>query len=310
MRIAVVGAGAIGGFFGARLAAAGHEVHFVARGATLAALEESGIELESPMGYLRLRPVALTDDPAAIGPVELVVVAVKAWQVPGVAPRLAPLLGTGTAVLPLQNGVEAADQLAAALGPEPVLGGVCKVIVLKTAPHRVRHVGVEPIVELGELGRPPAERVRRVARAFADAGARVATPDDVLLAIWAKFLFICAVSGVGAVTDKTLGELRSDRETRATVEAAMREIVAVAAARGVALAPDVVERTMAFLDTLPAAGTTSMQRDLLEGRPSELEAQNGAVVRLGAAAGVSTPVHSAIYERLRPLEARHRALGA
>ena len=307
LRIAVIGAGAVGGYFGGRLAEAGHEVAFVARGRTLGALRSRGLRLDSPKGDLRVRPWMAAEDPAEIGPVELVLVAVKAWQVPEVAPSLAPLIGEGTSILPLENGVEAAGQLATALGPEPVLGGLCKIISMQVAPAHVRHQGVEPSIDLGELGGPPTERVHRVRRALESAGIRVRTPDDIQAAIWEKFLFICPVSGVGALTGKPIGEFRREPESREMLEAAMREIVAVAAGHGVELRADIVERTLRFLDGMPPQGTASMQRDLLEGRPSELESQNGAVVRLGREARVPTPVNLEIYERLLPREKRSRA---
>ena len=306
MRIAVIGAGAVGGYFGGRLAEAGNEVAFVARGKTLQALRAEGLRIESPKGDLRLRPWRATQDPAEVGPVDLVVLGVKAWQVPEVAPSLRPMVVETTCVLPLQNGVEAAGQLVAALGPGPVLGGLCKIISMQVAPGHIRHLGVEPSVDLGELGGPPTERVRRLGQLFEGAGVSVRTPDDIQVAIWEKFLFICSASGVGAITGKTIGEFRQEPEARAMLEGAMREVVAVAAGHGVELRGDIVERNLRFLDGLPAAGTSSMQRDILEGRPSELESQNGAVVRLGREAGVPTPVNLQIYERLLQLEEQNR----
>jgi 2-dehydropantoate 2-reductase len=307
MRIAVIGAGAVGGYFGGRLAEAGNEVGFVVRGKTLEALRSEGLRLESQRGDLHLRPWMATEDPAEIGPVDLVVLGVKAWQVAEVAPTLQPMITADSCVLPLQNGVEAAGQLIAVLGPGPVLGGLCKIISMQLAPGRIRHLGVEPSVDLGEIGGPPTKRVRRVARVFESAGVSVRTPNDIQAAIWGKFLFICSVSGVGALTARSIGEFRVDPEARTMLEGAMREIVAVAAGHGVELREDIVERTLGFLDGLPADGTASMQRDILEGRPSELESQNGAVVRLGQEAGVPTPVNQRIYHRLRPLEEQNRA---
>jgi 2-dehydropantoate 2-reductase len=306
MRIAVIGAGAVGGYFGARLAEAGNEVSFVARGRTLRALRSSGLELESPKGDLHLQPCVATEDPDEIGPVELVVLGVKAWQVPEVAASLQPLIGDGTRVLPLQNGVEAADQLTRALGPGPVLGGLCRIISLQVAPGHIRHQGVEPSVDLGEIGAPGSESARAVGAVFAGAGVRVRVRDDIEVALWEKFLFICPVSGVGAITGRPIGEFRGDPEARRMLEAAMREVVEVASARGVQLRPDSVRRTLEFLDRLPPEGTASMQRDILEGRPSELESQTGAVVRLGETVGVPTPVNQEIYQRLRPLEQASR----
>lgn len=302
MRIAVIGAGAVGGYFGGRLAEAGNEVAFVARGRTLEVLRGTGLRVQSPKGDLEIRSLLAVADPAEIGPVELVVLGVKAWQVPEVAPSLRPLIGEATCVLPLQNGVEAARQLAAALGPAPVLGGLCRIISMQVEPGHIRHLGVEPSVDLGEIGGPPSDRVLRVHRLFEAAGVSVRARDDIQAAIWEKFLFICPVSGVGALTGKTIGEFRAEPEARAMVVGAMREVVTVAAGHGVELRPDIVERTLAFLDRLPPEGTASMQRDILEGRPSELESQTGAVVRLGRDAGVPTPVNLDIYEHLLPLE--------
>ncbi len=310
VRIAIVGVGAVGGYFGGRLARAGHPAAFLARGETLAALRRAGLWVETEEETFRVVPELATDDPAEIGPVELVIVGVKAWQVPEVAPRLRPLVSDGTAVLPLQNGVEAADQLAAALGPGPVLGGLCKIISMQVAPGRVRHLGVEPLVAFGEIGRPSGDRVRRLRRAFEAAGVRTETPDDIRAAIWEKFLFICPVSGVGALSGEPLGAFREAPEPRRMLRRAMLEIVAVARGHGVELRDDIVERTLAFVDRLPADGTASMQRDLAEGRPSELDSQVGAVVRLGRAVGIETPVNRAIYDRLLPRERKNRARSA
>ena len=306
MYVAVIGAGAVGGYFGGRLAEAGNEVAFVARGRTLVVLHEQGLRVESPKGDLRLRPATATDDPSEIGPVDLVLLAVKAWQVPEVAPTLRPLVGEATCVLPLQNGVEASGQLAAALGPGPVLGGLCKIISMQVAPGHVRHQGVEPYVALGEIGRPPTGRIRSLRSSFEEAGVLVDTPADIRVAIWEKFLLICSVSGVGAVTELPIGGMRRDAAARAMLEGGMREVAAVAAGHGVELPADTVEQTLAFVDGLPPEGTASMQRDILAGRPSELEAQNGAVVRLGRQAGVPTPVNRQIYERRLPLERESR----
>ncbi len=302
-----MGVGAVGGYFGGRLAHAGHEAVFIARGATLDALRAEGLRVESPEGDFRVRPSIATSEPAEAGPVELVLLGVKAWQVPAAAPGLAPLVAEGGMVVPLQHGVEAAGQLAAALGPEPVLGGLCKIIAMQVAPAHIRHLGAEPVVSFGELDGPPSERVARLRAAFEEAGVRAQTPDDIHGAIWEKFLFICPVSGVGALTGSPLGAFRGEREPRRMLRTAMEEIVEVAAGHGVELRSDIVERTLGFLDKLPADGTSSLQRDLAAGRPSELDSQVGAVVRLGQAVGVETPVNRGIYEALLPRERDNRA---
>ncbi len=305
MKIAVIGAGAVGGYFGGRLAEHGFDVRFLARGATLAALGTEGLRLESPRGDATLR-VRATGDPAAVGPVDAVLVGVKAWQVPEVAPTLQPLLGADTCVLPLQNGVEAPAQLAAALGEQHVLGGMCKIISRLLAPGHVEHLGAEPTIALGELDNRKSARLERLRDTLARAGITAVIPPDIDVVLWEKFLLIAAMSGVGAVTRAPAGVLREMPETRAMLAGAMREIAAVAAARGVAMTADAVDRTLAFIDTLPAESTASMQRDLMEGRPSELDYQNGAVVRLGREAGVETPLNRFLYHSLLAMERQAR----
>jgi 2-dehydropantoate 2-reductase len=307
MRIAVFGSGAVGGYFGGRLAQAGEEVIFIARGAHLEALRSAGLRVDSPKGDFLIQPAQATDDPAQVGAVDAVLVGVKAWQVPQAAQAMRPLLGPDTGVVPLQNGVEAPAQLAAALGERHVLGGLCRIISLLAGPGYIRHVGGEPYVAFGELDNRPSPRAERLQRAFARAsGLTVEIPPDIQVAMWEKFLFIAAFSGVGAVARAPAGILRSLPETRQLLQEAMQEVWAVARARGVALPDDLVEKTMAFVDGLPLGGTASMQRDIIEGRPSELVAQNGAVVRLGAEAGVATPAHHFILRSLWPLEMRAR----
>ncbi|MCX7792158.1 MAG: 2-dehydropantoate 2-reductase [Chloroflexaceae bacterium] len=302
MRIAVFGPGGVGGYFGAHLARAGHELHLIGRGAHLEAVRTAGLRVESPKGAFGARPASATDDPSSIGPVDLVLVAVKNWQLIEAAPALAPLIGPATVVLPLLNGVEAHDILAAALGPDHVLGGLCRIIAYIAAPGVIRHVGAEPTIIFGELDNRRSARVEALRAAFSEAGFGAIVPPDIHVAIWEKFMLVCTWSGLGAVTRAPLGVWLRLPGTRALAEAALGEVVVVANARGVAVAPAQVEATLRFLDTLPYESTASMQRDIMEGRPSELEAQNGAVVRLGQAAGVPTPVHSFLYYTLLPQE--------
>jgi 2-dehydropantoate 2-reductase len=310
MRFAVVGAGGVGGYFGGRLAQAGESVAFVARGPHLEALKRDGLRVESVAGDFEVRPVEVAEAPEAIGAVDTVLVCVKAWQVAAAAASLGPLLGPETVLVPLQNGVEAADDLAAVLGPQRVLGGLCKIVSYLVAPGWVRHAGVAPRIELGERQGGPSARVAGL-RAILErcVGLSVGTPDDIEVALWEKFLFIAPVSGIGAATRMPVGVVRSDPDARRLLEEAMREVVAVARSRGVALRDDVVERTMRYVDALPPDATASMQRDLIDGRPSELDQQTGAVVRLARAAGTPVVVHDVLYALLAPgeREARRRA---
>ncbi|UCE32500.1 MAG: ketopantoate reductase family protein, partial [Burkholderiales bacterium] len=202
---------------------------------------------------------------------------------------------------------EAPEQLAAALGAERVVGGLCGILAYIDGPGRIMHVAADPFVRFGELDNRPSERTRRLKDAFERArGLKVDIPADIQVAIWSKFLLICAMSGVGGATRAPIGVTRKLPETRGLLEALMREIRAVALARGVALPEDAIARAMGFFDALPENGTASMQRDILDGVPSELESQNGAVVRLGTAAGVPTPVNTAIHAALLPQELRSR----
>ncbi|MCJ7775219.1 MAG: 2-dehydropantoate 2-reductase [Desulfobulbaceae bacterium] len=306
MRIAVFGAGGAGGYFGGRLAQAGEEVVFIARGEHLQALRTHGLRVDSVKGDFVLQSVQVTDDPGQVGVVDVVLLGVKAWQVPEVVQVMGPLIGPDTFVVPLQNGVEAAAQLAAVLGAQHVLGGLAKIISFKVGPGHIRHAGAEPYVAFGELDNRLSERAERLRQAFRRAGVTVDIPPDIQAALWEKFLFIVPWGGVGAVTRAPIGVLRTVPEARQMLEQAMHEILTVALARNIALPENVIGKTMAFVDRLPPDGTASLQRDLVEGKPSELASWNGAVVRLGQEVGVATPLHAFIYHSLLPLELRAR----
>jgi 2-dehydropantoate 2-reductase len=303
MRIAVFGAGGVGGYFGGRLAEAGEELYFIARGEMLRALRAQGLRVESIKGDFTVRPAGASDDPAEVGPVDVVLVAVKAWQVAEAAAQMGPLVGEATMVVPLQNGVEAPFQLAAELGREHVLGGLCQIISMIAGPGHIRHAGAEPAIAFGELDGRPSERVERLRQVFERArGLKVEIPADIQVAMWAKFMMISSFSGVGAVTRTPMGVMRRLAETRRMLQQAMEEVVAVARARGIGLEAEAIDRAWRFFEALPEGATASMQRDIMEGRPSELESQNAAVVRLGAEAGVATPLHAFLYHALLPQE--------
>lgn len=309
MRIAIVGAGGVGGLLGGLLARAGAEVVLVARGGALEAIRRDGLQVDSPLGVFSARVAAASDDPAALPAADAVLVAVKAWQVAGLAPRLAPLVAPGGVVVPLQNGVEAADQLAAALGAEPVAGGIVRCLAWLDGPGKVRHVGDRPEVVAGERGGRaggPSPRLAALAAALEQAGVKASVAADVERATWEKFLLVEPWGAVASAARAPIGVLRSLPEARALLVRALEEVAGLARARGVALAPDAVAATAAFIDTLPPEGTVSMQRDVGAGRPSELEDQVGAVVRLARAAGVAVPAHEALLAALLPQEAAAR----
>lgn len=307
MRIAVVGAGGVGGYFGGRLAEAGEDVVFLARGATLEALRTQGLRVDSTAGDFVLPRAKAAASAEELGTVDVVLLAVKAWQVTEAASSIRPLVGPATMVVPLQNGVEAADQLAAVLGVGAVAGGLCRILAWQSGPGHIVHAGVDPSIDFGELDCRKSDRVERLRAAFARSkGLVVTVPDDVTAALWEKFLFIAPFSGVGAVTRTSAGVIRSVPEARELLLASMGEVRDTGRARGVAIPDSVFDRTLSYFEKLPAAATASMQRDVMEGRPSELEAQTGAIVRLGRGAGVATPVNQFLYRALLPAELKAR----
>lgn len=308
MRIAIIGVGGVGGYFGGKLAHGGEDVVFIARGATLEALRTRGLRVDSIKGDFAVERPNATDDPATAGKVDAVFVTVKTWQVPAAAELIRPMIGDDTVVVPLENGIDAPDQIANVLGREHVLGGLCGIVSFIAAPGHIRHIGADPFVMFGELDNRRSTRVERLREACMRAGVQADIPPDIHHALWSKFVFIAPMSGIGAATRVPVGVWRSMLETRQLATSAIREIVSVALAQGVDLGGEAaVERTLARFDGLQPEATSSLQRDLMEGRPSELDAQLGAVVRLSRAAGVPTPVCEALLALLLPQELASRA---
>lgn len=306
MRIAVFGSGGVGGYFGGRLALAGEDVTFVARGEHLRALRTTGLRVDSLGGDFLINPVKATSESAEVGPVDLIILGVKAWQVPEAARAIRPMVGQDTTVLPLQNGVDAVSQLVAELGHEPVIGGLCKIVSFVVEPGHICHAGFEPSVTFGELDNRRTDRIEKIHQVFTNAGVKAAIAVDIQVGLWTKFLFIAAFSGVGALRREPAGALRRNPEARSLILRAMEEIYALARARGIGLTRDSIEKAMASVDSLPDDATSSMQRDIAAGKPSELEAQNGAVVRMALACGLAVPTHEFIYGALKPLEIKAR----
>ncbi|MDE2783365.1 MAG: 2-dehydropantoate 2-reductase [Gemmatimonadota bacterium] len=306
MRIAIYGAGGVGGYYGGVLARAGYDVSLLARGAHLEAIRSSGLSVRSPGGDFVVRPAAATDDPAEIGPVDAVIVAVKSMHLAAVCGGIAPLLGADTLVVPMLNGVDAHEALLPAVGRSRMGKGLTRIISEVVAPGQIRHVGVEPYVALAEWDGSRTRRVDSLVAALRDAGVDAEVPPDIDAAIWLKFLFVCSVGGVCGACRMPLGPVRTLPESRALLRRAMEEIAAVAAAHGVSLQDDAVAFAMNTVDTFPAEGTSSLQRDIAAGVPSELDAWTGAAVRLGATVGIATPVHSFIHAVLLPSEMQAR----
>ena len=303
MRFIVVGAGGVGGLIGGLLQRSGQEVAFLARGRQLQAMREGGLHVQSPRGAFHLPRIEASDDPAALPPGDVVLVATKGWQVPEVAPLLAQLLRPEGVAVPLENGVEAAGHLAAALGEGRVAGGLCFLLSRLEAPGRVQHQGEALRVTVGERGDSTASRrldalcaLLRVAHVDAEVA------PDIDVALWDKLLFIEPFGAVGAVTRSPAGVFRTRRESRELLVSAMDEVATLARARGVRLPSDAVARALQAIDRLPAEATASMQRDLMSGRPSELGDQTGAVLRLAREAALPVPVHAFLWAALLPQE--------
>ncbi len=307
MRIAVYGCGGVGGYFGGRLAQIGQDVTFIARGRTLQALKTSGLRVDSIAGDFHVVSVKATDNPKEVGIVDLVICAVKDWQVISAAKAMKPMIGQETLVMPLQNGVEAPSQLMQELPEENVLGGMCALIAFQASPGHIKHIGASPLVRFGHLDKRPNPNVNRIREIFSYcSGAKAEIPADINAVMWEKFLLITPWSGMGAVTRAPLGTLLANTETREMMRSCMQEIYAVAKARNIDLPENIVETTMATLEGFPKHSTASMQRDIIDGKPSELDAQCGSVVRLAQDSGVEVPVNEFLLTCLSPQELRAR----
>ena len=306
MHIVVFGAGGVGGYFGGRLAQAGENVTFIARGQHLQAMLTEGLKVDSIKGDFIIQKVAATDDPTIVKDVDAVLVCVKTWQLFQAAKAMMSMIGPQSFVIPLENGVQAPAQLSESLGSERVLGGLCRIASHIIAPGQIQHNGIEPYVAFGELNNRISSRSQNLLKCFESAGVRAEIPTDINVAMWKKFLFISAVSGIGAVTRAPIGLCRSLHGTRQMLEAALHECYLVALAEGIHLQLESVTETLAYIDSLPPGTIPSMQRDFMDGRPSELEAQNGAIVAMGHIHNIPTPVHAFIYQSLLPQESLAR----
>lgn len=299
MKIAIVGVGGVGGYFGARLAAAGEDVAFIARGSHLAAMREEGLRIESANGNLRLHPVRASDKPSEIGPVDVVVISVKLWDTENAAAAAKPLVGRDTAVVSFQNGVDAAERLSAVVGASHVMGGVAHIAAAIAAPGVIKHTGTMARLTVGELAGGQSRRVDAFAAAAKRAGIECVASSDIRRAIWEKFIFLSTFSGLTALLRLPKGPIYADAETKTLFREALAEATAVARACGVALPDDHVDKTLAFGEGLPAEMKSSMLVDLENGRRLEVPWLSGTVARLGREKGVATPVHALIWTALK-----------
>jgi 2-dehydropantoate 2-reductase len=299
MKIAMMGSGGVGGFFGGRLARAGYDVSFIARGAHLAALRERGLLIESQaQGDIRVPRVRASDDPGSIGPVDLVIFSVKLWDTEAAIRQMRPMLKADTAVLSLQNGVIKDDILRRELGDAPVMGGVCYVATTIARPGVILQTGSMQRVVIGEYDGRVSERARFLHEALLKAGANAELSTDVRRAIWEKYAFLVGISATTASMRTTIGPIRKNPRTRAFLLEIFRETVAVGRAHGIALPADYADACLARADGLPEDMTASMAHDLQRGNRLEVEWLSGGVAQLGAAVGVPTPANRAVWDIL------------
>lgn len=302
VKIAVFGTGAVGGYFGARLAAGGSDVHFLARGDQLAATEQQGLRLESVFGDLSLASdaIRITDDPEAIGSSDVVLFTVKSYDTDAAAGRLAPLLHDTTAVISLQNGIDNEERIAAKIGERHVLGGAAFIFAQRIAPGHIRHTGGPARIVFGEVDGRRSERAEGFLVECLRAGIDAEIAPDVRVALWSKFAFICAQAGLTAATGQPIGVVRDTQQSMALFRRVLEEVRELAHAEGVTLPSDTVERHLQFAAALEPHSRSSLHDDMVAGRRMELDALLGEVVRRGASQRITTPVSETLYGLLLP----------
>jgi len=300
MRIAVIGAGGVGGGFGAALAKAGADVVFIARGAHLAAMKSQGLKVQGGRGETHLVPTRATDDPAGIGKVDIVLFCVKLWDVESAGQHIRPLIGPDTAVIPLQNGIDAAERLIPILGSNAVMGGVAQISASIVGPGLIQQVGSFMRMIFGEFDGKRSKRGEDFLALCLKAGFDATLSEQILTELWMKFILLATNAGITAATRQPIGKLRDDDDIRPIMIAAFREVFDVGRAKGVALPADAVERILDFVGHAPPTMKASMALDLERGNRLELPWLGGKVVALGRQLGVPTPTHSMMYAMLKP----------
>src|SRR5450631_4806129 len=300
MRIAVVGAGGVGGGFGAALAKAGADVTFIARGAHLAAMKSQGLKVTGPRGDTHLVPTQATDDPADIGKVDIVLFCVKLWDVESAGAHIKPLIGPDTAVIPLQNGIDAPERLIPILGANAVMGGVAQISASIIAPGVIQQVGTFMRMIFGELDGSKSKRAEDFLALCLKSGFDATLSEQILTELWMKFILLASNASIMALARQPIGKLRDDPDLRPIFIAAYRETIDVGRASGVALPADALEKILDFTGHAPPAMKASMALDLDRGNRLELPWLGGKVVELGRQLGVPTPTHSMMYAMLKP----------
>jgi len=305
MKIAIIGTGGVGGYFGGKLAKAGHDVTFIARGEHLNALLTKGLTVKSILGDFHIPKPKATDKISNLSQPDLIILGVKAWQIKELVRELNSIIHNNSIILPLQNGILAADELAEEIDKKHVLGGLCRIISKIEAPGIINHFAITPSIVLGELDKSHSERVNKINNLFLNAGINSFIPDDIEVELWKKFIGIC-VGGLLAVTRSNYGELRALPETRQMIVDLLNEIFILSQKEGIQIKQDFIDKTISAIDLFPYDSTTSLARDIWEGKPSEIDYQNGTVVKLAKIYNVDIPVNNFIYNCILPMEIKAR----
>ncbi|WP_299897805.1 2-dehydropantoate 2-reductase [uncultured Aquimarina sp.] len=307
MHTVIIGIGGVGGYFGGKIAFSGQKVSMLARGAHLEAILQDGLQVKSIEGDFITAPFLVTDNIHQIDKADLILICTKSWQVKDAAEIIKPLLKDTTVVIPLQNGADNAEKIISVIDKKYVLGGLCKIYSKIESPGIISHFGHPPEIIFGELDKSKSDRLLRIKEVFDKAGFKNKISEDIQVDIWSKFMFIATVSGLGALTRATIGEMFAHPELNSILRATASEIYQVAIAKKVAMPPTIVEGIMNFIKNQPYDATASTQRDIMEGRPSELENFNGFIVNEGKKLGIDTPTNTFIYSCLQPMEAKARS---
>ncbi|MCF4100411.1 2-dehydropantoate 2-reductase [Gillisia sp. M10.2A] len=306
MQILIYGIGGIGGYFGGRIAKVGYNVSMIARGTHLEAIKKHGLQVQSINGDFTVHPGLVTSNIEEVPQPDLVILGVKSWQIEEVAKKLKPILKKDSIVLPLQNGADNAEKLQKILPSQNVLAGLCRIVSFVEAPGKIKHPSFNPSITFGELDNSRSKRVLDLKALFNKAEIENIIPDNIHMEIWKKFLFISMISALGGLTRVSLDIIRNREYLRGLMEKTGLEIIAVADAKGINLSTEHLKMAFEALDKQPAGTTASTQRDIMAGKPSELENFNGYIVRQGKSLNVPTPINTFIYECLLPMEIEAR----
>ncbi|OEY73295.1 ketopantoate reductase family protein [Salegentibacter salarius] len=306
MKILIFGIGGVGGYFGGKLAQAGFNVTMIARGKHLEEIKENGLEVESINGDFTVQPNLATDNLAEVPTPDLVILGVKSWQIQEVANKLKPIISPETMILPLQNGANNVEKLLEILPKRNILAGLCHIVSFVEKPGKIKHVSFEPRITFGEIDNSNSERIQRLKTVFGKAEITNFNPENIQLEIWKKFLFITTISGLGGLTRVSIDKIRESKYLYDLLLKTAQEIKLIANAKDIPLAEEHLEKAFEIIQNQPPGTTASTQRDIMAGRPSELENFNGFIVKEAEKLGIATPVNKMIYECLLPMEKEAR----